>query len=115
MGAGKTTIMAEASDLLTLQAVVHAAIDLDGLGLAHLPSDRASSDVMYANLRSVWANYAAAGVKHLLIAAAVESRAELDRIVECVPEAAVIVCRVRAPIATMEARVRQREPGMWQE
>ena len=29
MGAGKTTVLAEASDILTLRHVVHAAIDLD--------------------------------------------------------------------------------------
>ena len=31
MGAGKTTILAEASDLLTAGGIVHAAIDLDTL------------------------------------------------------------------------------------
>jgi len=38
MGAGKTAVMAEASDILTRRQIVHAAIDLDALGLAHLPS-----------------------------------------------------------------------------
>src|SRR5262249_32085062 len=35
MGAGKTTVMAEAGDLLSARGVVHAAIDLDGLAIAH--------------------------------------------------------------------------------
>jgi hypothetical protein len=45
--------MGEASDILGLQGVAHAAIDLDALGLAHLPSAARSDGVMYGNLRSV--------------------------------------------------------------
>ena len=37
MGSGKTSVLGEASDLLTTNGVVHAAIDLDALGAAHLP------------------------------------------------------------------------------
>jgi hypothetical protein len=36
MGAGKTTVLAEASDILALRHITHAAIDLDAFGLAHL-------------------------------------------------------------------------------
>jgi predicted ATP-binding protein involved in virulence len=32
MGAGKTTVLGEASDILALRGIVHAAIDLDALG-----------------------------------------------------------------------------------
>ncbi len=39
MGAGKTTILSEASDILSSAGVVHAVIDLDTLGIAHLPAD----------------------------------------------------------------------------
>ena len=38
MGAGKTSVLGEASDILALRGIAHAAIDLDALGLAHLPS-----------------------------------------------------------------------------
>ena len=37
MGSGKTTVLAEASDLLAAADIPHAAIDLDALALAHLP------------------------------------------------------------------------------
>ena len=33
MGAGKTTVLCEASDILALRQIPHAAIDLDALGL----------------------------------------------------------------------------------
>ncbi len=37
MGAGKTTVMAEASDLLSAAGVSHAAIDLDALAIIRTP------------------------------------------------------------------------------
>jgi hypothetical protein len=77
MGAGKTSVMGEASDILGLQGVAHAAIDLDALGLAHLPSAERSDGVMYGNLRSVCENYASLGVRRLLLARAIEDRSEL--------------------------------------
>ena len=78
MGAGKTSVLAEASDILSLRQIVHAAIDLDSLGLAHLPSADGTDSVMYRNLESVCGNYAASGVTRLLLARAMEDRAELE-------------------------------------
>ena len=114
MGSGKTTVLAEASDLLAASGVVHAAIDLDALGIAHLPGE-ARRALIYRNLASVWGNYAAAGVTRLLLADAVESRAELDRIRQAIPGCAVIVCRLTAKLETMQRRVSVREPGMLRE
>jgi hypothetical protein len=134
MGAGKTTVLYEASDLLTAREIPHAAIDLDALGAAHLPSSvRAStiqastvrapgvgaSDVqdehlMYRNLRSVWENYAGAGLHRLLLARALETRAELEFCREAVSAATVAVCRLTASVETMQARVQRRELGKLQ-
>lgn len=114
MGAGKTTVMAEASDLLAAHGTIHAAIDLDGLGIGHVP-EGAWPDLAYRNLAAVWENYARAGVTRLLLAEAVESAAELDRIQGAIPDAEFVVCRLRATPATMRARVAAREPGMLRE
>jgi Ni2+-binding GTPase involved in maturation of urease and hydrogenase len=61
IGAGKTTVLAEASDILALRHIEHAAIDLDALGLAHLRPASDNDGVMYGNLQSVCNNYASAG------------------------------------------------------
>src|SRR5262245_34683594 len=116
MGSGKTTVMAEASDLLTARGVVHAAIDLDALGIARLPdrSEGLADDLTYRNLTAVWQNFLAAGVARLLIAAAIESRVQLDRVKAAVCAADLVVCRLTAGVGTMEQRVRVREPGMLQ-
>jgi shikimate kinase len=113
MGAGKTTVMAEASDILAAAEVVHAAIDLDVLAVAHLPEEHAP-DIAYRNLASVWSNYEDAGVTRLLLAAAMESNAVLTRIRDAIPDAEIVVCRLTVDIPTAEGRVRTREPGMFQ-
>ena len=114
MGSGKTTVLGEASDILTARGVHHAGIDFDTLGIGHL-SDANRHDVAYRNLSSVWRNYADAGAARLLLAEAVESAAGLDRIRAAVPGAAIVVCRLKAESATLRRRVSLREPGMLQD
>jgi ABC-type uncharacterized transport system YnjBCD ATPase subunit len=114
MGSGKSTVLAEASDLLAADGIVHAALDLDAVGIAHVPKE-ARIDLPYRNLAAIWENYAAIGVARLLLAEAVESRAELDRIQAAIPGSAIVVCRLRARLETMQQRVSLREPGMLRE
>jgi predicted kinase len=114
MGSGKTTVMAETSDLLTAAGIPHVAIDLDALGVGHLPDD-GWNDLTYRNLASVWKNCAAAGATRLLMAEAVESRAELDQIREAIRHSDIVICRLKATLATMQQRVLMREPGVLQE
>lgn len=115
MGAGKSAVLGEASDLLALRGIVHAAIDLDGLGLAHLPSAAPNDDVMYENLRSVCGNYAARGVRHFLVARAIENEAQLNRCRGIIPAANTAVCRLVASAETMKRRVEMREAGVSQQ
>jgi hypothetical protein len=120
MGAGKTTVLGEASDILTQRQVIHAGIDLDALGLARLPSTSTftsatdTDGVMYSNLRSVWENYAALGVRRCLLARALEERVQLELCREIVSASSTIVCRLTAGIETMKQRVEIRESGMSQ-
>jgi len=114
MGSGKTSLLAEASDILALRQIAHAAIDVDALGLAHLPSGGCSDAVMYGNLRSVCDNYASLGVTGFLLARALESRAELDLYRGIVLATDTVVCRLTADIETMERRVKERESGVSQ-
>jgi hypothetical protein len=114
MGAGKTSVLAEASDILALRHITHAAIDLDALGLAHLPPGVGNDGVMYRNLQSVCKNYASLGVRRLLLARAVEGRAELELCRGVVSATNTVACRLTANIETMEQRVRTRESGVSQ-
>jgi len=114
MGAGKTAVLGEASDILAQRQIVHAAIDLDALGLAHLPSAAFSDSVMYDNLRSICGNFAALGVQRFLLARAIEDEAQLKLCREIIPAANTVVCRLVASIEAMKRRVRMRELGISQ-
>lgn len=111
MGSGKTSVLGEASDLLAGRHIIHAAIDLDALGLAHIDSGETKT-VMYRNLQCVCRNYAALDVKRLLVARAIEDRAELELCCGIVSATNMVVCRLVASIETMEERVSMREPGV---
>jgi adenylylsulfate kinase len=114
MGAGKTTVLAEASDILALRRIVHAAIDLDALGVGYLSAKAQNDGVMYSNLQSMRENYAALGVRRFLVARAIEDHAELERCRDAVSTANMNICRLIASMTTMQQRVKMREPGMWQ-
>jgi hypothetical protein len=112
MGSGKTAVMAEASDILALHGIPHAAVDLDMLGLAHLPESSTNNDVMYRNLQAVVQNYSAVGVNRFLLARAIESRVDFQYCVNAVAAMEVVVCRLTASIETMRRRVGLRELGI---
>ncbi len=114
MGAGKTTVLGEASDILALRGIAHAAIDLDALGLGHIPSATSRDGVMYRNLQSVCENYASLGVKRVLMARAMEDRAELELCRGAVSATSTAVCRLTANMEVMEQRVKKRESGVLQ-
>lgn len=111
MGSGKTTVLAEASDLLKARGIRHAAIDLDALAIAYVPDDPLT-DVAYRNLAAIWTNYAALGITRLLLAAAIENIDELSRIRAVLPAPQIAICRLIATLETMRRRVSVREPGM---
>jgi energy-coupling factor transporter ATP-binding protein EcfA2 len=115
MGSGKSTILGAASDLLTLQGIPHAAIDLDTLGIYHLPVEVDGSSVGLRNLQCVWGNYSALGLKRLLLARAIETRMALDACRQAVAAKRTVMCRLRVNVATMQRRVRLREPGPFQQ
>lgn len=114
MGSGKTAILAEAGDILALRDIVYAAIDVDSLGLVHLPSAASSDGVMYANLRSVCKNYACLGVRRFLLARALENRSQLELCCKAVAATNTVVCRLTASVEAMQQRVKMRESGVLQ-
>lgn len=110
MGAGKTTILGEASQLLGAADIYHAALDLDHLGLGHY-RETSTDELMLRNLTSIWNNYAAAGADHLLVAKPFDTVLKRQQLATAIPGADLRICRLLAPLSTMQERVRQREQG----
>jgi hypothetical protein len=112
MGAGKTAVLGEMSDILAQHNMAHASIDMDGLGGAHLPPKSDSDAAMFANLKCICANYRAMGLERFVVARAVEDAHTLHRICTIIPARQVSVGRLAASIETMEERIRAREGGI---
>jgi len=65
-GVGKTTVAAEFSRLLVLEAIPHALIEGDNLDQAHPEPWRNGIDLAEQNLAAMWRNYQAAGYSRLI-------------------------------------------------
>ena len=96
MGAGKTTVLGEASDVLAARAIPHAAIDLDAVAAVLLP-DESTRRLATSNLAAIFENFVSAGIQRVLLAAAVESRGELQALSAAMSNPEVVVCRLLAP------------------
>ena len=113
MGAGKTTVMGEASDLLTAREIRHAAIDLDAICLPLLP-EPLSRQVQLRNFAAISKNCRDAGIDRFLLAVAVENGDVLADLRMAFSADAITIARLIAPLDTMAARLRVREPGIRQ-
>ena len=112
MGAGKSTVLAEASDILCAEGVTHAAIDLDALTIGHLPPN--ATFLLERNLAALWNNYAKFGIRRVILAGAIETPERLEEIRRSIPDARIVIARVLASLRTMQHRIRWRERGMLQ-
>lgn len=81
-GVGKSTICVELADLLEEADAPFAAIDLDWLSWTRVGECERADEVamLVTNLRSVVANYRAAGVRFLVLAWAARGRGELAEV-----------------------------------
>ena len=114
MGAGKTTVLGEASDLLTAAHIVHAGLDFDAFGIGHLP-DMDTEAFAHEQLAALCDRYAAAGVTRLLLSDALTTTAGRERLRQATRATSLVICRLRATLPTMQQRIRLREPGLLQE
>lgn len=93
--AGKTAVLAEASDILRLR-------------------QWPNSDVMYGHLQFISKNYSSRAARRFLVARAMEDRIERELCRGVVSATNTIVCRLAASIETMPQRVKMRESGVSQ-
>jgi hypothetical protein len=113
VGVGKTTVTAEASGLLRQAGIPHATADLAVIGRCWPtpPDDQWNEELIHRNLACMWANFYQAGPSRLLLCRVLEARSLLSRITEAVPDAEITVVRLRAPLETIQTRIRTREAG----
>lgn len=112
-GSGKTATAKELSELLWQRREPHAVIDPDELCRGLLPATTHDFNraLAVANLRAVWANFYAAGVRRLILSRIIESADDLDRFMSAIPYAHMTVCLLRVPEKTIRQRIIEREAG----
>jgi chloramphenicol 3-O-phosphotransferase len=113
-GSGKTALAKEISELLWRVNEPHAVIDIDELARAVLPETTSNFylDLAAENLAAVWANYAALGVRRVVLARIIQTAEDLDWFGRAIPGCDMHVCVVRSEPEVIDARLTRREPGL---
>jgi hypothetical protein len=113
-GAGKSAVAKEISELMWRSHEPHAVIDIDELCRCILPTHTVDFNraIAIANLRGVWGNYAAAGVRRLILARIIESEEDLRQFGSVIPNAHITVCFLNAPQDVIYKRLTEREAGL---
>ena len=117
-GSGKSTVAKEIGELMRVDSTGFAVVDLDAVAKCTVDPPvpgRFESELMVANLASMWPNYRRYGVERLVLARAVVTHDELAEIRDAVPKSRWTVCRLIASENVIDRRLRVREPGMSQE
>jgi dephospho-CoA kinase len=114
IGAGKTTTAEAVSDRLHEEAIRHALLDLDWLGQVYPPPVEDApynESLAITNLEVIWPNFVHTGIRHVILAATVITRPQLDRLEAAMPGCSLTVVRVVARPDTVADRLRGRDSG----
>jgi adenylylsulfate kinase len=113
VGAGKTTVAAEIGTLLRDANIPHAIVDLAVIGRCWPPpaDDPWNEQLIHRNLAAMWREFRRAGAARLVLARVLEDRSLLRHVCAAIPDADITVIHLHAPLQTLHARLRQREPA----
>lgn len=111
IGAGKSTVLDEIHDVLCSMDSAHACIDIDAVSYSWPQRGAFNHITALENLRSLWANFRAAGASRLAIAGVVERVQDIEAFRDAVPGARITVCRLIASESTRIARLNRRQVG----
>ena len=110
VGVGKTRTASAVSGLLAEKGILHACLDLPQISKAfpERRDDPWNEQLARHNLACMWLNFRAVGVERLIVTRVLESRSLIRHLTDAVPGAEVVVVRLRAPLAVVQARIRER-------
>lgn len=113
VGVGKTSVLLEIGELLSLADLPYALVDLDWLAwLRPSPSSQTTvSDVLSENLGHVSRTFRRAGVERLVLARAVRHRQEIESIRAVLEPCELAVVRLTAPPSVIARRLGERDTG----
>ena len=109
-GAGKTSVAEALSSLLETEGIAHGALEAEQLEWGH---PWLSFEQAMEQLAAVLAIQRRVGRSLFLLVATTETAAELQALLDAVAADETLVAALRAPPATVAARVLAREPESW--
>jgi hypothetical protein len=113
VGVGKSAALNEADVILPSAGVSHATVVMQEIARSGpaAPGDPWNEQLMWRDLAVLWSNYSEQGVDRLLLERLIEQREQLQPIHAAVPNAAITIVRLRAPLEVIEDRIARREPN----
>jgi adenylylsulfate kinase len=111
VGVGKTSVLVEIHDILSIRRIPHGRIERDALGYSWPSRGRFNEVIVEQNLSCVVGNFLEVGAAYFLIAGVIETSADLAVYERCIPNAEIQVCRLTADIDLRRQRLRTRETG----
>jgi len=109
-GAGKSAVLEALSDQLVVDDIAHAMVETEWLTATHPPLDDAR---WCAHVRATCGLHREQGQSLLLVAATVESGADLSSLLDAVGADEHVVVRLEADPETLRQRIIDREPAGW--
>lgn len=111
VGAGKSTVMAAATDMLAARGISHVGIDMDYLRWVYPepPGDSFGAELGYRNLGAMWPNLREGNPRCVVIADVVEHPAQARKYEAAMPGVRVIVARLDVPLPVILERLEGRE------
>jgi adenylylsulfate kinase len=111
VGVGKSSVLVEIHDILSVAQVPHGCLERDALGYSWPEEGRFNEQMIERNLACVAGNFLSSGAERLLIAGVIESDDDLAVYRRCIPNAKIQVCRLTANLELRRQRLRTREKG----
>lgn len=110
-GAGKTSVAFAVGDGLRAKQIAHAVVDMDSLRNVEPapPDDPFHVQLGLRNLAAIWENCRQVGTEWLVLADIVETSDDVSNYHCAIPNAEVVVVRLRVSRAENERRLRGRE------
>jgi hypothetical protein len=109
-GAGKTSVLEALSDQLVDEDVRHAMVETEALTATH---PALGDEEWLAHVRATCGLHRAQGQRLLIVAATVESEADLQSLLAAIGSDDHTVARLEAAPATLARRIIEREPEGW--
>lgn len=112
VGCGKSTTGRLAAHVLRERNIPYGLVDYEWLAESwpRPGDDPWNGRVAYLNLAAMWRNFSEIGADRLIVCQTIERRSDLARIDVAIPGAECILVWLSAPLETVLARIRARQP-----